>query len=188
MSSSPACAHDAEKVARVNGVRIAHETLGDPKAPPLLVMGLGLPLIYWDRAFCQLLVDAGFYVIRFDNRDSGRSSRIEDGPTPSLAALVSAYHGHMSAWHGYTLDDMADDAAALLDRLGVGRVHAVGISLGGMIAQQLAVRHPALVLSLASIMSTTGERRVSRPRPRAAAALLSRAPREREAYAAVAPR
>jgi pimeloyl-ACP methyl ester carboxylesterase len=153
--------------------------LGDARGSPLLmIMGLGMPLNYWDDDLCTMLVERGFRVIRFDNRDSGRSTKIVGGPKPNVLAAVFGITRSAS----YSLDDMADDAAGLLAHLGLGAAHVMGASLGGMIAQTLAVRHPARVRSLCSIMSTTGNPRVARARPRAARTLLSKPPGDRDGY------
>lgn len=154
-----------------NGITIEYETSGDPDAPPLLlIMGLGGQLIAWDDEWVAALVDRGFYVVRFDNRDMGLSTWFDSaGP----ADLVAALHGKGEAV--YLLSDMADDAAALLDALGLPSAHAVGVSMGGMIGQTLAINHPSRVLSLVSIMSTTGNPAVGAPSSEAANALL-RAP------------
>ncbi len=138
-------------------IHLEYDTFGDPSDPPLLlVMGLGFQLIHWDPEFCQRLADRGFYVIRYDNRDVGLSTKIRGGPKPNPMAAFAGFTGSAS----YTLWDMADDAASLLDRLEIPAAHVVGISMGGMIAQSLAIKHPERVLSLASMMSTTGNRRV----------------------------
>jgi|SRR5438067_767466 len=164
-----------ERTAKANGVELCYETFGDPAGRPLLlIMGLGSPMIWWDEEFCETLAGQGFHVIRFDNRDCGRSSRLH-----GRANLVQAYALRISP---YSLGDMADDAAALLDALGLPAAHVVGASMGGMIAQTLAIRHPARVLSLTSIMSTTGSRLVGRPSPRVMATLFAPPPRTREAY------
>jgi pimeloyl-ACP methyl ester carboxylesterase len=164
-------------VAPANGIQIAYETHGNPDDPAmLLVMGLGCQLILWQEDFCQMLVDRGFHVIRFDNRDVGLSSKIEGGPAPNM---VAAMMGDAST-ASYTLADMANDAAGLLDHLGIAAAHVVGVSMGGMITQQLAIDHPDRVLSIASIMSTTGDREVGQPKPEALPALVSSAPADRE--------
>ena len=163
----------------VGGVTICYDRLGRTSDPLfVLVAGLGRQLIGWDDAFCQLLVDRGFGVLRFDNRDAGRSTSVEGGPPFDLAA---ARRGGKDAV-AYTLDDMADDTAGLLDALGVDAAHVAGTSMGGMIAQTLAVRHPARVLSLCSIMSTTGANDVGRPTPEAMAVLMKRPPTSRDEY------
>ncbi|WP_370945058.1 alpha/beta fold hydrolase [Amycolatopsis sp. cg5] len=164
-----------ETIARVNGIEICYETFGEPSARPLLlIMGLGGPMIWWDDEFCRSLVDRGFYVIRFDNRDVGRSTKMHGRISP-----LATYWLRTAP---YTLDDMADDAAGLLDELGVRAAHVAGASMGGMISQTLAIRHPDRVISLTSIMSTTGNRLVGRPTAKAGAMLLGRPPKNREQY------
>ena len=140
-------------------------------------MGLGMQLIHWDLELCELLAQRGFYVIRFDNRDSGRSTQI-DAPVPDIRRAMIG----LKIDAPYLLDDMADDAFGLLDHLGIDAAHVVGVSMGGMIAQTLAIRRPERVLSLTSIMSTTGERRVGRPKLRVWGMLMRNAPREKQAY------
>ena len=161
--------------ARANGLSIEYESLGAADAPALLlVMGLGMQLYGWPDEFCQQLVTRGFRVIRFDNRDCGLSSKVP-GPRPLRLRLALA-----ASWLGlrvstpYRLDDMAADAVGLLDALRIDRAHVVGASMGGMIAQVMAANHPGRVRTLTSIMSSSGNRRVSRSKPAAARALLSR--------------
>jgi len=161
------------------GISLEYDTFGDPADPPLLlVMGLGFQLIHWDPEFCQQLADRGFHVIRFDNRDVGLSTKMRGAPKPNVVAALAGFTGSAS----YTLWDMADDTAALLDRLEIPAAHVAGISMGGMISQSLAIKHPQRVLSLASMLSSTGNRRVGVPRMRAMALLTKRAPKEREPY------
>ncbi len=139
-------------------VELCYQTFGDPSHDTvLLVMGLGGPMNWWTPAFCELLADRGFHVVRFDNRDTGRSSRGRG--KVARTALVRAFLG-TPARAPYSLDDLADDCFGLLDHLGVERAHVVGVSMGGMIAQSMAVARPARVRSLVSIMSTTGQRTV----------------------------
>ena len=126
--------------------------------PLLLVMGLGAQLIDWPLGFVDLLVERGFRVIRFDNRDIGLSTKI-DAPPPTVRQMVLATLSPRFAHPAYHLSDMADDAAALLDHLGIAKAHVVGASMGGMIAQSIAIGHPDKVLSLTSIMSNTGDRK-----------------------------
>jgi pimeloyl-ACP methyl ester carboxylesterase len=169
----------AEQIAHSNGIAVAYETFGDPGDQPLvLVMGLGMQMIHWDPEFCELLAGRGFFVIRFDNRDVGHSSKIEGRRRPNPWAAVAG-NGRSAA---YVLDDMAADAAGLLDHLEIERTHVVGISMGGMIAQQLAVRYPQRILSLCSIASTTGARIAGMPRLGVLGVLFKRAPRDRDAY------
>ena len=152
-------------MARVqsNGIEIEYEEFGDPQAPViLLIMGLGMQLVAWPKPFCEMLVAAGFRVIRFDNRDVGRSSKIEGRYTPSMLRLImSMLLGRKLRRPPYTLEDMAADTLGLLDALNIEQAHIVGVSMGGMIAQIIAARFPLRVLSLTSIMSTSGDRKAS---------------------------
>lgn len=144
------------------GIDIAYERLGDPDAPAvLLIMGLAAQMIHWPDGFCQALVDTGLQVIRFDNRDAGRSTHLHDAPPPDLPAALAGDFSSAS----YTLSDMAADAVALLDFLGIQRAHIVGASMGGQIAQTLAIEHPQRARSLTSMMSTTGNPLVGQPAP-----------------------
>lgn len=159
-----------------NGQRIAFDTAGDPKATPLLLIhGLGMQLTDWSDAFIEGLVELGFYVIRYDHRDCGLSTRFDAAGTPNLAlARLRAALG----WRlrpSYTLADMADDALGVLSALGVARAHLVGVStLGGLLAQSLASRHPQRVLGLTVIMSTSGRRGLPGATPRLRKALAQR--------------
>lgn len=162
---------------RANGIELDHDTFGSRDDPALLlIMGFSVQKISWDEEFCQLLAGRGFFVIRFDNRDVGLSTKIEDGPFPDLAAALAGD----AASAAYTLDDMADDAAALLDALNVPAAHIVGASMGGYIAQCLVLRYPDKVLSLCSIMSSTGDRSVGQPSSEALAVLLQPPPQTRD--------
>jgi pimeloyl-ACP methyl ester carboxylesterase len=170
-----------EQFAQLGQVRLCYETFGDPGAPPLLlVMGLASQMLVWEEGFCELLAGRGFRVIRYDNRDVGRSTILRDAPVPKRWQL--AVRDPRGA--PYSLDQMADDAAGLLAHLELPAAHVVGASMGGMIAQALAIRHPDRVLSLVSIMSTTGARRVGRPHPRLALRMLRRVARDRDGYIA----
>jgi len=167
-----------EKTAHVGDVELCYETFGDPQDPAmLLVMGLATQMLGWHEDFCAELAARGFHVIRYDNRDVGRSTRMRGRP-PTRVQLV--LRSKKAA--GYTLDDMAADGAGLLDALGVERAHVVGASMGGMIAQTLAARYPERVLSLVSIMSNTGARFSGQPAPEMYKILLKPAPRDREGY------
>jgi pimeloyl-ACP methyl ester carboxylesterase len=151
--------------AAANGIEIEYETMGDPSARPLLLIGgLADQLIHWDDELYRDLLRRGHYVIRFDNRDAGLSTKFAQAASP------------------YTLDDMADDAAGLLDALAIRKAHICGASMGGMIAQTVTIRHPSRVLSLISIYSTTGNKDLPGPRPDVMEFLLAPAPSEREAY------
>jgi len=151
-----------------NGIEIEYETIGDPQAPAMLmIMGLGAQLTTWDDGFCRDLADRGFYVIRYDNRDAGLSTKMEAaGP----ADIVGAYGGHPDP--AYTLDDLAADAVGVLDALGIRTAHIVGASMGGFIAQLVAINHPDRVLSLTSIMSGPGGEDAVPPTPEAAVVLV----------------
>jgi pimeloyl-ACP methyl ester carboxylesterase len=143
----------------------------------LLVMGLGTQMIGWHEDFCSELAERGFFVIRYDNRDSGRSSAMP-GRAPTTGQILRRSRKAAT----YSLDDMAADGVGLLDQLGIERAHVVGVSMGGMIAQLTAVRYPQRVLSLASIMSTTGSLRAGQPAPRAMLELLRTPPRDRDGF------
>jgi len=165
--------------AQTNGIELEYEVVGDPAARPLLlVQGLGAQLISVEDRFCAELAARGFRVIRFDNRDVGLSTRLDGAGPPDFGAIWEGDHSSLA----YTLDDMADDDAGLLDAVGVRRAHVAGVSLGGMIAQLLAIRHPEKVLSLASIMSTTGDRQVGQPSAEGAGVLFTPMPAERDRY------
>ncbi len=162
------------------GIELAYESFGDPDDPTiLLVMGLGMQMLAWDEGFCQLLVDRGYRVIRYDNRDIGLSTKVGGGP-PNIIAGAFGLTGSAR----YTLRDMSQDAVGLLDHLEVERAHVVGASMGGMIAQTLSAQHPDRVLSLCSIMSSAGGRKPGvMPRMSVIGTLLAKPPSEREAYA-----
>ena len=162
---------------QANGITIAYETSGNPLNPAvLLIMGLGMQLISWPQDLVDGLVEQGYYVIRFDNRDSGLSSKFDQHKSPNL---VLAYLKSLIGWKqssAYTLDDMAEDALGLLNALGIGRAHIVGASMGGMIGQIFAARHPARTLSLTSIMSSSGRRGLPGPKASARNALMRKPP------------
>lgn len=169
-----------EQFAKVNGdIELCYEEFGDASDPTiLLVMGLGTQMLAWDAEFCGMLVERGFHVVRFDNRDNGRSTKVRAKP-PGLKDLV--LRDKQSA--AYTLSDLADDAVGLLDHLGVRRAHVVGASMGGMIAQTMAIEHPDRVLSLVSIMSNEGGRVKGQPTLAAYKVLLQKPPQDRDGYA-----
>jgi pimeloyl-ACP methyl ester carboxylesterase len=168
----------SEERAQVGDVELVYETIGDPSDPPLLlVMGLGMQLIHWDHELCELFAERGFHVIRFDNRDAGLSTKVR-GPVPNVMRLISGLPTKVP----YLLEDMATDTFGLLDHLGIERAHVVGTSMGGMIGQTMAIRQPDRVLSLASMLSTTGDRRVGTPKLRVWTVLTRRAPNDRDAY------
>jgi pimeloyl-ACP methyl ester carboxylesterase len=154
-------------------IDLAYQRLGDPEGPVvLLIMGLAAQSIHWPDQFCHALAGHGFQIVRFDNRDSGLSTHLADAPSPDLQAALA---GDLSS-AAYDLSDMAGDAAGLLDALGVEMAHVIGASLGGFIAQTLAIEHPQRVRSLVSIMSSTGDARVGQPRPEALRDVFGAAP------------
>jgi len=141
-----------------NGVELVYDTFGEPDAPPmLLIMGLGAQMIDWRDEFCSLLAGRGFRVIRFDNRDVGQSTRFDEAGQPQIDEMMEAMQRGETVDAPYLLSDLVADAVGLLDALGVEKAHVVGLSMGGMIAQLMAAGHPDRVLTLTSIMSTTGE-------------------------------
>jgi pimeloyl-ACP methyl ester carboxylesterase len=167
--------------ASSNGIEIEYDTFGNPDAEPLLlIMGLGAQMVLWEEDFCTLLADRGHFVIRFDNRDIGLSTKLAAHGAPNVLQMFLDAQAGNSVTAPYTLDDMADDAAGLLDALGIPRAHVCGASMGGMIAQTLAIRHPSRVKSLVSIMSTTGASDLPPPRPEAATVLLTPVPADRD--------
>ena len=158
-----------------NGIRIAFDTAGDPKSVPLLLIsGLGLQLTAWPDEFVEGLVELGFYVIRFDNRDSGLSTKFEHAGTPSLTLAWLKSLLRLPLKPPYRLEDMADDAIGVMSALGVARAHIVGMSMGGMVGQLMAAKFPSRVLSLTSIMSSSGRRGLPGPTQTARRALLRR--------------
>jgi pimeloyl-ACP methyl ester carboxylesterase len=167
-----------EQVARANGIELSYQEMGEAGAEPLiLVMGLGTQMIAWDEGFCGLLVDRGFRVIRFDNRDIGRSTKIESAGVPGRVDMMMGRRASAA----YLLRDMAADTIGLLDHLGIESAHIVGASMGGMIVQTMAIEHPERVRSMVSIMSNTGSRWTGMPSRKAMAVLLGRPPRGRDA-------
>jgi pimeloyl-ACP methyl ester carboxylesterase len=175
-----------------NAIAIAYETFGDPSDPAvLLVMGFGTQMLGWDADFCHLLAARGRYVIRYDHRDCGLSTKLDEHPLrlgDFVAAVTSGDFDRALAMAPYSLRDMAGDGIDLLSRLGVDRAHVVGSSMGGMIAQRTAIEFPERVLSLTSIMSSTGEQEYGRSTPEAQHVLFSGRPADRDGYVAAAER
>jgi pimeloyl-ACP methyl ester carboxylesterase len=168
----------AESSCHVGDIEICYETFGDHGDPAmLLIMGLGTQMVAWHDDFCGQLAGRGFFVIRHDNRDIGRSTHLDGAPTPSLVQLAT--RDKRSA---YTLADMANDSVGVLDHLGIEKAHIVGASMGGMIAQTIAIRHPERTLSLVSIMSNTGSFWSGQPALTMYAVLLKPSPRDREKF------
>jgi pimeloyl-ACP methyl ester carboxylesterase len=168
--------HSEVQRTTAGDVEIAYETFGSPDDTPLLlVMGLATQMVGWPDEFCRALAERGHYVVRFDNRDIGLSTHLDAAGAPDVMSLFAG-----AGTAPYSLADMADDTAALLDALDLESVHVVGASMGGMIAQSLAIRHPERVRSLVSIMSTTGDRSVGSPADVALGVLLAPAARDRD--------
>jgi pimeloyl-ACP methyl ester carboxylesterase len=168
-----------EHFVRVGELRLCYDTFGDEGAPPLLmVMGLGAQMVWWDDELCQALADRGLRVIRFDNRDIGRSTILHERGVPSLRQIALRTRSAAA----YSLHDMAGDAVGLLEQLGIASAHVVGASMGGMIVQLMAIEHPERVRSLVSIMSTTGNRRVGQPARHMMRTMVRRPTPGREGY------
>jgi pimeloyl-ACP methyl ester carboxylesterase len=170
-------------IVDANGVKIAYETFGRAAdATILLVNGFTSQLLGWDEKLCHLLANQGYRVVRYDNRDVGLSSKTEGAPPDIGELFARSARGETPPEPPYTLSDMAADGVGLLDALGVDRAHVVGMSMGGMIAQLMAIEHPHRLRSMASIMSTTGDPSVGQPSEAALGALVTVAPSDREGY------
>lgn len=167
-----------------NGIQIFYETFGEPNARPLvLVIGLATPRVAWPEPFCQKLADAGHFVIRFDNRDCGRSQKMDSMEIPDLEKLMGRKFMRQPLEVPYTLRDMAADTVGLLDALKLEKVHLCGMSMGGMIGQIVAMEHPDRLKSLIPFMSTTGEPDLPPSTPAAREAMMGTPPQgSREAY------
>ena len=173
----PSCRIDLVPQVNANGLTLEYESLGSPADPAIiLIMGLGAQLVRWPITFCQKLVDQGFRIIRFDNRDIGLSTKLDHLPVPSLTTLMAQRMAGLPMSVPYTLRDMGDDTIGLMDALGIERAHLVGTSMGGIIAQMIASDEPQRVISLTSIMSTSGNLALPPPSPAASAILMTRAP------------
>jgi len=171
--------------AEANGITICYDVMGPEDGRPLLlIMGLTTQLVAWPEGFCRQLVDSGHRVIRFDNRDCGLSTKLEHKGVPDIMAMAENLAKGVAVAPPYTLSDMAADAVGLADALELHRFHVCGLSMGGMIAQILAMEYPARVLSLTSMESTTGEHDLPPATPEAAAAVASLAPTKRDRYIA----
>jgi pimeloyl-ACP methyl ester carboxylesterase len=164
-----------------NGLNIAYDEFGERGAPPLLlIMGLGSQMIFWREDFCRALAARGFRVIRFDNRDVGLSTHFDSAGMPNVMLIAAAAATGRPAQVPYLLSDMAADTAGVLDALDIPRAHIVGTSMGGMVAQALAINHPTRVRSLTCLMSSTGNPTLPPPRPEVLAVLLAPPPTTRE--------
>jgi pimeloyl-ACP methyl ester carboxylesterase len=175
--------HQPPQIARANGIDICYEIFGDAKAEPLLlIMGLGAQMVLWDDDFCERLAARGFRVIRFDNRDIGQSSKLHGGKRLTPMELLKLRFFRIPVAATYRLLDMAKDTVGLMDVLGIKSAHLVGASMGGMIAQEIALSFPQYVRSLTSIMSTTGNPKVPPPTREAAAMLMAPPPTTKAEY------
>ncbi len=169
--------------ANVNNIEIEYETIGDPISKPLLLIaGLGSQMHAWSDEMCEIFTNHGFFVIRFDNRDIGLSTKFEDAGLPDFLEINAAYSRGETPKVPYTLEDMASDAVGVLDALNIDKAHICGASMGGMIAQVLAYEHPSRVLSLTVIMSTTGNPDLPQPKPEILAQFFAPVPSEREGF------
>jgi len=178
-------AHQPPRIAHANGIDLCYEIFGDAGAEPmLLIMGLGAQMIHWDDDFCWQLAARGFRIIRFDNRDIGKSSRMTGGKRLTPIELLKLRFLKIPVAAPYRLYDMAQDVIGLMDVLGIESAHLVGASMGGMIAQELAISFPQRVRSLTSIMSTTGNPKVPPPTREAGAMLMAPPPATKEEYLA----
>ena len=176
-------ASQGERFVRANGIDICYEAFGDPTAEPmLLIMGLGAQMVLWDDLFCAELAARGFRVVRFDNRDIGRSSKFSGGRRITPIELLKLHFLNLPVAAPYRLHDMAQDTVALMDALSLPSAHVVGASMGGMIAQQIAISFPHRLRSLTSIMSTTGNPKVPPPTGRAAMLLMRPTPRTKDEF------
>ncbi len=175
--------HQPPQLARANGIELCYEIFGEASAEPLLlIMGLGAQMIHWPDDFCRQLAARGFRVIRFDNRDIGHSTKLSGGKRLSPIELLKLRFFRIPVAAPYRLHDMAQDTVALMDALSVKSAHVVGASMGGMIAQEMAISFPQRLRSLTSIMSTTGDPKVPPPSREAAAVLMAPPPATKEEY------
>lgn len=165
------------------GIEIEYETFGNPSDPAvLLVSGFTAQLLMWPADFCRIIADAGYHVIRFDNRDCGLSTKLEGASVDTDGVIRAALLDDPVPAVPYTLSHMAADAVGLLDALGIERAHVIGGSMGGMIVQVMAIEHSSRVASMTSIMSNSGEPEYGQPTPEAMEALVAAPPVDRDAY------
>lgn len=170
-----------EQLIDCGSVQLACDSFGDPSHPPmLLIMGLATQMIFWDERFCHMLASRGYWVIRFDNRDVGRSTIMHEHAPPTAWDMLKSYFFNIPAPASYNLNTMAQDVIALMNALRIDKAHLVGASMGGMIAQWIAIEYPERAKTLTSIMSTTGNRKLMSPRLKMALALLRRRKGEAE--------
>ena len=179
----PSSDHQPPQIIRANGIDICSEIFGDANAEPMfLIMGLGAQMILWDDDFCRQLAARGFRVIRFDNRDIGKSQKMTGGKRLTIFELLKLRFLKIPVAASYKLRDMAEDTTGLMDALQIKSAHLVGASMGGMIAQEVAITFPERVRSLTSVMSTTGNPKVPPPTREAAAMLMAPPPTTRDEY------
>ena len=168
-------------MARANGIELCYDAFGDRNAAPLiLIMGLGAQMIAWDEEFCTLLASRGYWVVRFDNRDIGLSTKFSECGVPNVLAILTGQGGTTAV--PYTLHDMADDTVGLMDALGIATAHVVGASMGAAIAQEMAIHHSGRLRTMTSIMSSTGEPGLPAAMAQAIEILLAPTPIDRESY------
>lgn len=171
--------YSSEKLIQANDIEICYDTFGEDTNPAfLLIMGLGGQMVAWEKDFCQEIASQGYFVIRFDNRDVGLSTKLEEAPVPDVMAMMQGEFVEVP----YKIIDMAKDTVGLLDALNIPKTHLCGVSMGGMIAQSIAIEFPERVLSLISVMSTTGNPDLPPPKTEASAALLAPPEPERSAH------
>ena len=180
---TPSVRRSEPVLAKANGIELCYDTFGDPAAPPLLlIMGLAGQMIAWDEDFCSQLASKGYWVIRFDNRDIGLSTRFPQHGTPDLMALLGQALMRKPVIAPYALRDMAADAIGLLDALEIDKAHVLGVSMGGGIVQEMAINHPGRLRTMTSIMSSTGDPGLPQATPEAMGVLLAPPPKTKEEY------
>ena len=170
-------------VAKANGIDIIYDTFGNPESPPIvLISGLSMQMIEWVDRFCVMLAARGYWVIRYDNRDAGLSQKLDDAGLPKIQELLGKLAQGEDVGAPYMLSDMANDAVGLLDALGIGSANFVGVSMGGMIAQEIVIHHSERIRTLTSVMSTTGDTKLPQPEPRAMSVIMTPMPQDRDRY------
>lgn len=175
--------HTEEAFVTANGLQLCYDTFGNENDPPLLlIMGLGVQMVAWPDEFCAQLAQKGFWVIRFDNRDVGKSTSLDEAGIPNVMEVMMAAMQGQTPSAPYLLKDMAQDAVGLLDALGIEKAHVVGASMGGMIVQELLIHSPERIFTATSIMSTTGDPSLPQATPEALNVLMTPAPMQRDKY------
>lgn len=176
-------AYQQAQTVEANGLSLCYDSFGNPEDPPvILIMGLATQMIYWDPSFCRQLASHGFWVVRFDNRDIGLSSKIKSAPLPSMMSILANHWFSRGLDAPYMLDDMARDTLGLMDALQLSSAHLSGVSMGGMIAQCTALMAPERVRSLTSIMSTTGNRSLPGPSTKVSMQMIKPVPKDMEEF------